>query len=292
MSADVARAFAPGHVSGIFAVHDEAEDPLAKGSRGVGWSLDRGATATVRAADTTTIALDGLPSEAPVTRTALARLTAEPLHVDISLDLPGGQGFGTSAAGTLAACLAATRLLDLEPEQALEAAHIAEVTHGTGLGDAIGSWNGSGELRIKPGCPPRGWAMRIEPPAGTRFLYCILGDALPTPSIIRDPAWKARTKAEGDAAVDRILAAGRDAAWPLLLEESAAFGHRLGLMPPALAELGAALPEGITWGQSMLGSTLWATGPADALDDARPLLAAAGTVVEAGIDASGARLVR
>lgn len=288
-----ARAFAPGHVSGLFAVHDEAADLLRKGSRGAGWSVERGAHAKVDEAATTRILVDGAAADAPVTRDALHRLAPD-RHFDVGLrlELPVGQGFGMSAAGTLAACLAAASVAGLDPEDALAATHAAEVASGTGLGDAVGSWFGSGEVRMRPGCPPHGWALRVEPPAGTAFLFVGLGAGIPTPSIIRDAAWKARTRELGDAAVDRILAVGRPMAWDAIVRESAAFSSALGLMPDAMRRLGARLPASVRWGQSMLGNTLWATGPPSALAEARPVLAAAGTVVACGVDPHGARVVR
>jgi pantoate kinase len=291
----VSRAFAPAHVSGLFAVHDDDPDPLKRGSRGAGWSLDDGAVAQV-AKDpegAVRISIDGQPAEAPVTRAALARLApGQGLAVDLRLHLPIGQGFGMSAAGTLAACLAAADELGLDPELALEAAHVAEVESGTGLGDAIGSWFGSGEVRMKPGCPPHGWALRIEPPAGTRFLFCVLGKAIPTPAIIRDAAWKRKTRELADPAVDRILAAKRDGAWDRILLESATFGQALGLMPAEMRRLGGLLPEGCRWGQSMLGNTMWVTGPEAGLETARRVLVKGGLLLEAGVDGNGARLVR
>lgn len=289
----MSKAFAPAHVTGLFAVHDEDPDPLKKGSRGAGWSLDQGATATVTRSDRLAVRIGGQADPAPVTRLALERLApGQPLAVDLRLDLPVGQGFGMSAAGTLAACLAAADLLGLEPELALEAAHAAEVRSGTGLGDAVGSWFGSGEVRMKPGCPPHGWALRIEPPEDARFLFCVLGRGIATPSIIRDAAWKRKTRELGDPAVDRILAVGRAAAWDRILLESGSFSDALGLMPPEMRRLGAQLPEGCSWGQSMLGTTMWVTGDAAALDAARRVLAKAGLLVEAAVDPNGARLVR
>lgn len=292
-----AHAFAPGHVSGLFAVHDDAPDLLHRGSRGAGWSVDLGATASVdadaAAHGRTTVTIDGVAQDAPVTRDALARLApGRAFDVRLRLGLPVGQGFGMSAAGTLAACLAAASAAGLEPEEALAATHAAEVASGTGLGDAVGSWFGAGEVRMRPGCPPHGWALRIEPPPGTRFLFCVLGRGIPTPSIIKDEAWKRRTRDLADPAVDRILAAGRPMAWDLLLRESAAFSQGLGLMPDGMRRLGDALPAGVRWGQSMLGNTLWATGPAAALDAARPLLASAGPVIACGVDPNGARIAR
>lgn len=288
-----AHAFAPGHVSGLFAVHDEAKDLLHKGSRGAGWSVELGATAAVESAQTTRVIIDGKTADAPVTRDALQRLApGKTLDVRLKLGLPVGQGFGMSAAGTLAACLATANLLGLDPEEALAATHAAEVASGTGLGDAVGSWFGSGEVRMRAGCPPHGWAMRVEPPAGTRFLFCVLGAGIATPSIIRDAAWKARTRDLGDPAVDRILAAGRPMGWDAIVRESAAFSKALGLMPDAMRRLGESLPSGVHWGQSMLGNTLWATGPTSALGHARSLLEAAGQLISCGVDGNGARVVR
>jgi pantoate kinase len=280
-------------VSGLFAVHDEADDLLQKGSRGAGWSLARGARASADTGAATQVRVQGQNVPAPVTRDALRRLLpGRPLHVDIRLDLPVGQGFGMSAAGTLAACLAATALADVDPEEALRATHAAEVAAGTGLGDAVGAWFGSGELRIRPGCPPHGWAMRVEPPEGTEFLFCVAGPGIATPTILRDAAWRQRTRELGDAAVDRILAAGRGEAWARILAESSAFTQGLGLLSEALRQAGAVLPEGVAWGQCMLGTSLWATGPTAALAEAETLLAKAGRVLRLPVDPNGARLVR
>ncbi len=286
------HAYAPGHVSGLFAVHDASTDPLQRGSRGAGWSVDKGAWATVEQAPETAVVVNGKPGGA-VTEAALEVLApGQGLQVQIRLDLPVGQGFGMSAAGTLAACLAAADVLGLEPEEALHAAHTAEVTHGTGLGDAIGSWYGGGELRIKPGCPPHGWAMRVEAPEATQFLYCVLGDPLPTENIIQKDTWRARTREHGDAAVDRILDAGRADAWSKLVTESAVFSHKLGLMPARMVSLGADFPQGVQWGQCMLGSTMWISAGTGDLDRVEAVLEGHGPCFRGRVDPHGARLVR
>lgn len=322
-SARAARsAFAPAHVSGLFAIHDEADDPLRKGSRGVGWCLQRGAYATVRHADDVAgsgdpgeggppergqtgtpgrmaasayagVRVDGEPVHAVVTQAALSALAPDAgLAVDLRLELPVGQGFGMSAAGTLAACLAATDLLGLEPEAALEATHRAEVEHGTGLGDAIGSWFGSGEIRLKPGCPPHGWAMQVQAPEETEFLFCIMGDPIDTSGAIHNPELKVATRAMGDEAVDRIVDVGRDGAWTRLLAESQHFGRMLGLMPERMDQVGRTLPKGILWGQCMIGSAMWVHGSVGELERAEALLEPEGETFRCGVDPNGARLVR
>ncbi len=285
-------AFAPGHVTGLFAIHDGSPKPQNRGSRGGGWSITKGAWATVDHADTTAITINGEPTEAKVTAAAISALTDEPLRIDIRLDLPEGQGFGMSAAGTLAATLAACALLDIDDDRALEVTHVAEVEHGTGLGDAIGSWFGGGELRIKPGCPPTGWAMQIPAPDGAEFLFCTLGGGIRTESIIRDHGWKEKTRHVGDPAVDVILELGRDRAWSELLHQSAAFSSALGLRPDAMVALGQQLPDDCHWGQCMLGHTMWVNGDAGDLERAEALLEGHGPIIRAKVDPNGARLVR
>ncbi len=284
-------AYAPGHVSGLFAVHDEHPDVLRKGSRGTGWAIDRGATARVTPGSGK-LTLSGARVDLAVTRLALAELDAgtSRLDVDVRLDMPVGQGFGMSASGSLAACLAAADLLDLEPDLALAATHRAEVQSGTGLGDAIGSWTGGAEVRIAPGIPPHGGALHVD--AEAEFLFCVLGTGIATPAIIRDATWAAKTRQLGDPAVDRIVAAGRGQAWQTLLDEARSFSVALGLMPEAMRALARTLPKQAVWGQAMLGSALWVTGPAAVLAHCEPLLLRAGSLVKARIDPRGARLVR
>lgn len=287
-------AFAPAHVTGFFAVHDAFAEPVQNGSRGGGWCLQKGAWAGVMPSETgrTEVRLNGEDHPADVTREALRLLTPEPLEVDIHVQLPLGQGFGMSAAGTLATTLAAARLLGLEAEEALRVTHTAEVTLGAGLGDAVGSWFGGAEVRMRPGCPPHGWAMQVPVPEATEFLFCVLGGGIQTRSIIQDHDWKERTRRHGDPAVDRVLDVGRDAAWEQLLHESSVFSAALGLRPAAMVELGGQLPEGVHWGQAMLGSTMWVQGAAGDLDRAEALLEGHGRILRSRVDPHGARLVR
>lgn len=282
-----AYAFAPAHCTGVFAVHDEAPTARGKGSRGMGWSLARGATACVQEAKKTRFTFNGVERDLPVTADALRALTPTPLEVEIRMDVPQGAGFGTSAAGTLATTLAATHLLNLDPELALEVTHDAEVQHATGLGDAVGSWFGAGEIRTKPGCPPEGWAMRLDPEPG-EFLFVGFHEELPTSSIIRDAAWKARTREAGDALVDELLESGRMGAWHRLLTASQTFTERLGLLNPQLSELRSV--SSALSGQVMLGQTVWFWGTPEELD-AIPVPEEAWSL-RSSVDLHGARIVK
>ena len=97
---------------------------------------------------------------APVTRLALKYLIGNNslgITVKTRLDLPMGQGFGMSAAGSLSACHAVAKICGLSESDALRASHFAEVRLGTGLGDVISSFFGGFEIRKTPGIPP--WGM-------------------------------------------------------------------------------------------------------------------------------------
>ncbi len=230
--------------------------------------------------------------QAPVTHAALDALgLTRQVEVDIWMELRPGHGFGMSAAGTLAASMAALHLVGRETDEALAATHVAEVLHGTGLGDAVGSWFGGGELRLAPGCPPQGQVMHVEPHLDP-MLFCNLGDALPTHRVITDAKWKRRTRRWGDTAVDRILEGGRQDAWVNLQRESAVFGKMLGLMPERMELLGEDMPDDVLWGQVMLGSTMWVAGQGGDLHRAEAVLEGQGDLFYAHPDPNGARMAR
>ncbi|MHA2315103.1 MAG: GHMP family kinase ATP-binding protein, partial [Candidatus Hermodarchaeia archaeon] len=119
-----ARGFSPGHITGFFQICDEPEDPLEKGSRGAGVSLDKGVTTTVevKAAKVTQIHIEmnGSTSHAvPVSEAVIARMLeflpsrAFDIRVKHDVALPVGCGFGTSGAGALSLSLALNEALGL-----------------------------------------------------------------------------------------------------------------------------------------------------------------------------------
>jgi pantoate kinase len=141
-----AAAFCPGHVTGLFEIHDVDPDPLRRGSRGAGFSLSQGVLTYVEVEPADSLAIDIMvdkePAEAPVTREALTNLLREavrdgrvPLNKDApkgskarirvrawsDLHLPVSQGFGMSAAGALSGTLALARCLRLGRSEALRA---------------------------------------------------------------------------------------------------------------------------------------------------------------------------
>ncbi|MCX9088119.1 MAG: pantothenate kinase, partial [Candidatus Methanoperedens sp.] len=157
MQNKIGKAFAPAHISGIFII-DIKKDPSLSGSMGCGICLEDGAVTEVRPSKETIIRINGIVTGAPTTLSAIGLLTPEPVLVDTKLDIPIGAGFGASGAGALSAALSLNEALslDLTFKEVAGAAHCAEVTNMTGLGDVTGMTFGGMVIRKKAGAPFRG----------------------------------------------------------------------------------------------------------------------------------------
>lgn len=303
-----AAAFCPGHVTGLFEIHDEDPDPLRRGSRGAGFSLAQGVLAYVEVAPADSLQIEVLvdkaPADAPVTREAITYLLREavrdgkvPLNKDApkgskarihvrawcDVHLPVSQGFGMSAAGALSSALALARCLRMGRSEALRAAHAADVTQRGGLGDVVGASVGGFEIRTGAGVPPYG--------SVTSFLgygdavLCIIGGALETKSVLQDPARRAAIDAAGGKRLAELL---KTPSLDTFLQKSQEFARESGLLTPALERaIHAARPHG-TASMSMLGNSLFAFGNVPRLVDA---LASFGETRVVPVSAAGARLV-
>jgi pantoate kinase len=118
------NAFCPGHITGLFSIHDETELFLGKGSRGSGVSVAMGALVNIAlqrpdetgtkdplVLELTVKGVDQFQIDEGIYRQALTELLPEngagwKAVVRASLQLPVGQGFGMSAAGALATTVA------------------------------------------------------------------------------------------------------------------------------------------------------------------------------------------
>jgi len=153
------RAFVPYHITGFwFPV--ETGDPLTTGSYGAGIVLESGVVVE-------------FPSSVGIELDPTSRLCMEILGVDPSVSrymgiyerYRVGEGYGASAARSLAIALVCTALRGLSTCRAGKAAHIAEVLMGTGYADVIAEFVGGGLVyRVKPGAPCIGIAESIPLP--------------------------------------------------------------------------------------------------------------------------------
>lgn len=178
-----ARAFVPGHITGLFTIH-RTDDPATTGSRGVGLTLDAGVTVRVVPNEDSEIRLDGDRTDVQAVGILLEELDLS-ATVDATTDLPLGSGFGVSGAMTLGTALAANAAFDLgrSENELVQLSHVAEVRAGTGLGDVVAQARGGAPIRLEPGAPPAGTLDGI--PAVAEVEYLDIGD-LSTPDVLAD----------------------------------------------------------------------------------------------------------
>jgi pantoate kinase len=206
------KAWVPSHITGFFAAKRQ-NDPQKSGSKGCGLALALGATTTIETCQKTEtktdpkteIVLNGLVSEAPVSRYVVDRLARSPVKVKTELDMPLGSGFGASGAGALGCAYALNAHFDLglTANQAAAVAHAAEVTNRTGLGDVIGQNTGGLVIRLKPGAPGIGQVDRIPVPP-LKVDYVIRGP-ISTKEVLSDQGVMKAVNLAGEAALKDLL---------------------------------------------------------------------------------------
>ena len=210
-------AFSPGHITGLFQVCDEAEDPLLKGSRGAGVSITRGVVTKVRierspkASFEIRINGNGVES-AKVSECVINTLLPFAggnyrILVDHNVNVPIGSGFGSSGAGALSLALALNEAfrLGLSRVEAAQVAHIAEVRCRTGLGTVIAETFGGLEIREKPGAPGVGEVKRI-PIDDDYVVACLKFGPMSTKEALTDERLRQQINNLGGKLVDELIA--------------------------------------------------------------------------------------
>ncbi|MCX6651278.1 MAG: pantoate kinase [Methanomassiliicoccales archaeon] len=284
-----AKAFCPGHVTGLFQVCQH-EDVMACGSRGAGLSLSLGVISDVEVTEGTgkiDTWLNGLKVDAPVTAHAVRSLLKDrqlDVQVRNELQLPLAQGFGTSAAGSLSAAWALVHLLGLSENEAYAAAHAAEIANRTGMGDVSGIMRAGVEIRRKPGLPPIGDVKRMS--GRMDLILTVVGPSIPTADMLSKPSVREQLNAVGAGCVDRLI---QEPTFENFFRLSNEFMEGSGLATP---EVRRAVWEAKKWGwasQAMIGNSVFATGPdMDLLAEA---LSAYGETFRCSVDLKGPKLL-
>lgn len=254
-----ARAFAPGHVTGVFRPASCGRDPRRTGSVGAGLVLELGSVASVSwdpSGRRSTRVTGSRGEPLPITAEAVEHLRSTrpgKLRVEVTAALPVGQGFGMSAAGTLAASLATASLLGLPRSRAIETAHLAELFGRGGLGGVAAILGGGLDLRRSPGVPPFG-VVRHFPWGPQPVFVTRVGPPILSPRILGDPAWLARIDRASEG-LDSLLARPSKQEFLRLSEQ---FTDRLRLGPPSFLRTARALRRTGCWvAQAMFGSALF-----------------------------------
>lgn len=256
------RAFAPGHLTGLFQICVEPKDPILKGARGSGVSLTQGTYTTVNAEPSETpshtVIINGEEMrDAMISENVLSKYQpqlTEPHRIVVEhvIETPITAGFGSSGGGALSLSLALNKVLGtgLTRVEAAQIAHVAEIECGTGLGSVFAADSGGFGVLYMPGAPGVGEAMHYEGSDELSVIYLHYGP-IPTREALGDPELRRRINELGGSYVDelhRMLTPER------FMSYSRRFTEHVGLVTPRLRRVfDAADPEGYTFTMAMFG---------------------------------------
>lgn len=286
-----ASAFAPGHISGFFEPVYHNSDISKTGSRGAGINISFGAISEVTIKDNKSqhfeIFINNKKAAAPVTNLALKYLIGNNklnIVVKSKFDLPTGQGFGMSAAGSLSSTLATSKIVGLKIEDAIRASHYAEIQLRTGLGDVISSSFGGIEIRKSAGLPP--WGVIEHIPGKLEIVLCIIGKKVETKKVLSNPEISAKIVEYGKFCTKKILEKPNI---ENLFHYSQIFTNKTGLANKKVIN---AINEANNYGMAsmcMLGNSVFASGKTD---DLCKVLSPFGKIFVCTVDEYGARIIK
>ncbi len=275
-----AKAFCPGHITGFFEIC-LSDDDEKSGSRGAGICTSLGAVSTVETGgNEIEVEING-KAGGEVTKEALNTLTKKGARAHVNLSLPQSQGFGMSAAGTLASTLSLSSILSLSRDDAIKAAHAAEVKHSTGLGDAISSAHGGIDIREESGL--NGRIKRVD--GGGEVVIAIIGEAIETKNILKNERLADKISEVGRECMNEILA---HPTIENLFFLSRRFAEETGLMD---RKMGRAVEDACNHGMAsmcMLGNSVFAMGNTREI---AKTLSKYGNVYTCRVDEKGARIL-
>jgi pantoate kinase len=294
----IAKAFSPGHITGLFEIPGGYDHVLLKGSKGAGFSIDRGiaTTAYVYESDKTNyqISINGIETQdAEVSKRVVKeylRLTDRTYFVSIAHDIgiPVGFGLGSSGAAALSLSYALNNALDigLSRTQAAQIAHRAEIACKTGLGTVIAEFVGGFEIRTRAGAPGIGAVSKIELDGYKAIILCL--------APISTKAFLTYRMEEinglGGIMIKKLSGSRKVEDF---LKTSNEFAETLGLTQGICkAPIGALRAIGFEASVALFGQTVFTLVPQEYAKDARDALKSfGGTLLVCNIDSNGARVL-
>jgi pantoate kinase len=298
-----AKAFSPGHITGFIEKPEKIKynvsNNLYIGSKGAGFSIDRGITTTVKIFDhdlvNYQISINGIRvQDAEVSRWVIKqylRLTDQRCFINIEHEstIPIGFGLGSSGAAALSLSYALNDAFNtgLSTIEAAQIAHNAEIACKTGLGTVIAEFAGGFEIRTNAGAPGVGTIEKIELKNHKVLIFCI--------SQISTKSFLSRnhcvlTNGLGEKML-KNLKASKDTC--NFLKLSYCFANHLGL-----TEGKCKLPiqmlraRGFDSGIALFGETLFTLVSSDQIEEAKGCLESFnGNLIICNIDNEGARML-
>jgi pantoate kinase len=298
----MAKAFSPGHITGFIEKSEKINhnnNSLYVGSKGAGFSIDRGITTTVKIFDHDSvdyqISINGIRvHDAEVSRWVIEeylKLVDQRCYINVEHEsaIPIGFGLGSSGAAALSLSYALNDALraGLSTVEAAQIAHNAEVACKTGLGTVIAEFAGGFEIRTNAGAPGIGTVEKIELRNHKAIIFCI--SQISTKSFL-SRNHSILTNGLGEKMLNN-LKASKDA--HEFLKMSYCFANHLGL-----TEGGCKLPiqrlksQGFDSGIALFGETLFTLVSSDQIEEAKECLQSfRGNLLICNIDNVGARML-
>jgi pantoate kinase len=295
----VAKAFSPGHITGFFEIpHGSYSHFLHKGSKGAGFSIDRGIATTAYVYESTRtdyqISINGVRSgDADVSRWVIKeylKLADRPYIVNVEHDIgiPVGFGLGSSGAAALSLSYALNEALDigLSRTQAAQIAHHAEIACKTGLGTVIAEFAGGFEMRTGAGAPGVGSVVKIDLENNYKAVVLCLAP-ISTKSFLTNRMDE--INGLGGVMLGKL---SKSKSVDEFLKMSHEFAETLGLTEGRCREPIAALKAlGIESSVALFGQTVFTLVPQVRAKQARDALKSfGGTLLVCNVDSNGARV--
>jgi len=297
----VARAFSPGHITGFFEIpHDISHFPsMNRGSKGAGFSIDRGIATTVYVYETSKpeyeVWINGSKSlNAEVSEWVMKeylKFAERPYFISIhhDVEIPVGFGLGSSGAAALSLSYALNRALGIgfNKTQAAQIAHDAEIACNTGLGTVIAEFEGGFEMRTSVGAPGIGSVSRIDLSKDHKAIILCLAP-ISTKSFLKNRMNEINglggtmlTKLSASKSIDEFL------------KMSHRFAETLGLTEGRCKRpIEALKTRGIQSSVALFGQTVFTVVSQEMADGAaRVLREFGGTLIVCNIDMTGARVL-
>ncbi|MDP6325500.1 MAG: hypothetical protein QGI36_00205 [Candidatus Thalassarchaeaceae archaeon] len=248
-----AEAAASGHITLLFSIQDTSNNPLDQGSRGVGLCIDADQpTCNVRVWGHKN--KDKIEEHYELTELHNAVISEISIfnpeimgynwRIEQECSLPQQQGFGLSAAGSLACAMALQKALGVDSSiahiRSFQIAHLVERRLSGGLGDVAALWAGGVDLRREPGCPfltedyggngeVESWYHPIQMLVTWRNTK-----TRHTSSYIDNPEWKVRIRDCGEEVIAPLLLGDWNLnRWNEILDSSKIFAEQSGLSSDA-----------------------------------------------------------
>lgn len=182
-----AKAFAPGHLTGLFQICTPGNDPLKWGARGSGVSIQKGVLTSVRVESSKRpshdiyingeMVIDAYVSENVLSKYEPYLISPMKISVKHQISTPLAAGFGSSGGGALTLSLALNEALDVGLAQidAAQIAHIAEIECKTGLGSVFAAVKGGFGVLYEPGAPGIGKGKLMDDTKDLAVVYVYYG---------------------------------------------------------------------------------------------------------------------